>query len=94
VKFDGWSEHFKYDVWMEAFEALGIDPSFYARRDREPDERLPWDHLSSGVNKSFLIKEWQAAQQACFTSDCRHKSCGVCGVCQELDVKVVDWGKK
>lgn len=94
AKFDGWSEHFKYDVWMEAFEALGIDPVYYARRERELDEFLPWEHLSSGVHKSFLAKEWRSARQAEFTVDCRHKACGVCGVCQELDVDVVDWGQK
>lgn len=93
AKFDGWSEHFKYDVWMEAFAAEGIDPVFYARRDRSPDELLPWEHLSAGVDKAFLIKEWQAAQQAAFTPDCRHEVCGACGVCQDLGVKVVDWGQ-
>ncbi|MBP2634934.1 MAG: radical family uncharacterized protein [Firmicutes bacterium] len=94
VKFDGWSEHFKYDAWMEAFDACGVDPEFYARRHRETDEFLPWEHLSAGVNKAFLVKEWQAAQQETFTADCRHDSCGVCGVCQDLDVDIVDWGQK
>ncbi len=27
--FDSWSEYFRYDLWMEAFEELGIDPEFY-----------------------------------------------------------------
>ncbi len=94
AKFDGWSEHFKYDVWMKAFDTCGSDPLFYARRDRELDELLPWEHVSSGVNKSFLVKEWQAATLEKFTVDCRHKSCGVCGVCQELDVDIVDWGQE
>ena len=93
ARFDGWSEHFKYTVWMEAFDALGIDPAFYARRDRGLTELLPWEHLSSGVEKSFLAKEWQAAQQESLTADCRHKECGACGVCQALDTKVVDWGQ-
>lgn len=93
AKFDGWSEHFKYDVWMEAFAAEGIDPAFYANRERDLEEYLPWEHLSAGVDKSFLAREWQAAQAAAFTPDCRHENCGVCGVCQDLDVKVVDWGQ-
>ncbi|HWR05668.1 TIGR03960 family B12-binding radical SAM protein [Sporomusa sp.] len=93
AKFDGWSEHFKYNVWMEAFAAENIDPAVYASRDRDNDENLPWDHLSSGVDKSFLTREWQAAQQAAFTPDCRREQCGACGVCQKLDVKVVDWGQ-
>lgn len=92
VKFDGWSEHFKFDAWMDAFAAEKIDPADYANRERELDEYLPWEHLSSGVDKAFLTREWQAAQKAAFTPDCRRELCGACGVCQELNVKVVDWG--
>ncbi|SMC83047.1 TIGR03960 family B12-binding radical SAM protein [Sporomusa malonica] len=93
AKFDGWSEHFKYNVWMEAFAAEGIDPAFYASRDRDQDEYLPWEHLSSGVAKSFLAREWQASRQEALTPDCRRELCRACGVCQELGVKVVDWGQ-
>jgi len=93
AKFDGWSEHFRYDVWLEAFNAEGLDPAFYASRDREIDEHLPWDHLSSGVDKRFLAREWQAAKKQTCTPDCRRQLCGACGVCQQLDAKVVDWGQ-
>ena len=30
AKLDGWDEYFKEDIWMEAFEASGVDPAFYA----------------------------------------------------------------
>ncbi|QDR80132.1 TIGR03960 family B12-binding radical SAM protein [Sporomusa termitida] len=93
VKFDGWSDHFRYNIWMDAFAAENVDPAAYASRNRDIDEALPWEHLSSGVDKSFLVREWQAAQQGAFTPDCRHKECGACGVCRNLDVKVVDWGQ-
>lgn len=92
VKFDGWSEHFKFNAWMDAFTAEKIDPADYASRERELDEYLPWEHLSSGVDKAFLTREWQAAQKAAFTPDCRREQCGACGVCQDLNVKIVDWG--
>ena len=39
-KFDGWSEKFDYNKWMEAFEELGIDGDFYALRERNFDEIL------------------------------------------------------
>ena len=29
-KFDGWSELFYFEKWMEAFEETGIDGDFYA----------------------------------------------------------------
>lgn len=93
AKFDGWSEHFKYNVWMEAFAAEGLDPALYASREREQSEYLPWEHLSSGVAKSFLAREWQASQNEALTPDCRRELCGACGVCQALDAKVVDWGQ-
>ena len=70
-KFDGWSEHFKYNLWMDAFRALGVDPEFYANRDFGLDEPLPWEHLSSGVTKKWLLKEYQKAQESMRTPDCR-----------------------
>ena len=55
-KFDGWSEHFKYQAWMDAFHACGLEPEFFANRKFDLDEVLPWDHLSSGVTKKWLKK--------------------------------------
>jgi radical SAM superfamily enzyme YgiQ (UPF0313 family) len=94
AKFDGWSEHFKYDVWREAFATVGLDPDFYAGRERSRDEQLPWDHLSSGVDKSFLVNEYQHAIGEQATSDCRRATCKGCGVCQGLGVEILDWGNQ
>lgn len=78
-KFDGWSEYFRYDLWMETFEELGIDPKFYNERKREYDEVLPWDHIDIGVTKEFFIRESQKANAAETTPHCREK-CAGCGV--------------
>lgn len=94
AKFDGWSEQFKYDVWMEAFARLGIDPSFYNQRDLSMDEILPWDHISAGVDKEFLRREYRRAALGEFTPDCRGGGCSACGVCPALNVKVVDWSRE
>ena len=94
ARFDGWSEHFKYNVWIEAFKAAEIDPHFYATRERTIDEVMPWDHLSSGATKVFLAREYLNAIGEVLTSDCRRDQCSACGVCPELDVKVIDWGNK
>jgi len=56
-RLDGWSEFFNYNKWMEAFNACGIDPDFYANRKRNFDEILPWDHIDIGVSKEYLIRE-------------------------------------
>ncbi|MGN1018891.1 MAG: TIGR03960 family B12-binding radical SAM protein [Aristaeellaceae bacterium] len=76
---DGWSEQFKYDTWMEAFDECGIDPAFYAYRRRDRDEILPWDFIDSGVTKAYLWREKQKADRAETTRDCR-KGCNGCGL--------------
>ncbi|VBB07872.1 radical sam [Lucifera butyrica] len=91
AKFDGWSEHFNYDAWLEAFRQTGMDPAFYANRTRLGNECLPWDHLHSGVDKSFLQQEYEQALQGAATPDCRRDTCSGCGVCQGLGVEVIDW---
>ena len=78
-RFDGWSDQFKYDTWLEAFKACGLDPDFYALRERELDETLPWDHLDAGVTKAFLRREWEKATRGERTQDCR-KGCVGCGL--------------
>ncbi len=76
---DGWTEHFKYDKWLEAFEESGLDPAFYAYRRREKDELLPWDVIDCGVTKAFLWREKEKADRAEVTKDCR-KGCNGCGL--------------
>ena len=76
---DGWSEQFKYDTWMEAFNECGVDPAFYAYRRRDKDEILPWDFIDSGVTKEYLWREKQKADRAETTKDCR-KGCNGCGL--------------
>lgn len=78
AKFDSWNERFKYDAWMQAFEDTGLSKEFYANRERSYDEVLPWDHISIGVNKSFLIKEAERSKEGVVTPNCRAK-CQGCG---------------
>ncbi|MBE6884769.1 MAG: TIGR03960 family B12-binding radical SAM protein [Ruminococcaceae bacterium] len=76
--FDAWDETFKYDLWLKAFEETGIDPAFYANRTRPYDELLPWDHISYGVDKSFLIRENMLSKEEKTTPNCRER-CAGCG---------------
>lgn len=78
-RMDGWSDQFRYDLWLQAIRECGLDPDFYACRERALDEVLPWDHLDAGVTKSFLKREWEKAQRGETTHDCR-KGCVGCGV--------------
>lgn len=77
--FDGWSEHFKFDKWMEAFGICGLDPKIFNERARERDEFLPWDFIDCGISKDFLWREYQKAIRAETTNDCRY-GCVNCGV--------------
>jgi len=88
IRFDGWSEFFSMEKWLECFDECDLDPDFYTRA-RSFDEILPWDMIDAGVKKSFLIEEAKRAKRGEVTPNCREKcsSCGAnCfkgGVCYE-----------
>ncbi len=77
-KFDSWDEHFKFDMWMNAFDEHNLDPHFYTQRKREFSEVLPWDHLDYGISRKFLEKENLKAHENTTTPHCRIK-CAGCG---------------
>jgi len=90
-RFDGWQDCFNFDLWQEAFKAAGVQPEFFAARERGEEERFPWEHLSCGVNRAFLWREYQRSKVGQLTPDCRFNACTGCGVCQNLDVKIIEW---
>lgn len=77
-RFDSWSECFKLENWLKAFEECGINPSFYANRKRDFEEITPWEHLDYGVTKEFLVRENRTAHNEITTPNCREK-CAGCG---------------
>jgi radical SAM family uncharacterized protein len=77
--FDGWGDRFNEAAWTQAFAASGLDPDWYARRERAIDETLPWDHISAGVSKAFLAREYRKALAGETTDDCRDHCCA-CGI--------------
>jgi len=76
--YDSWTEHFKYDLWLAAFEKNEINPLFYTDRERSLEELLPWDFIDAGVTKEFLIDELKKSKEALTTPNCRLK-CSDCG---------------
>lgn len=85
-RFDGWREHFRWDLWQEAFAAAGIEPSWYLRQ-RLPAEIFPWEHIDAGVSRTFLQREKQAALLGKPTPDCRDGACSYCGLCDFESVR-------
>ena len=80
ARFDAWREHFQPEVWLAALAAAGLEPAFYAHRPRSLDEVLPWEHVDAGVDKGFLIAEYQRAWRGEVTPDCRDGDCAACGI--------------
>ena len=78
--FDSWSERFDYDRWLKAFDECGIDPAFYANRQRPLDETLPWSHIDAGVSADFLKQEYLNSLNNTATEDCRFGRCNSCGL--------------
>ncbi|NLM22398.1 MAG: TIGR03960 family B12-binding radical SAM protein [Peptococcaceae bacterium] len=88
-KFDSWSEYFNFDLWQQGLAQTGLDAHFYAHRQYQPEETLPWDHLSPGISKEFLLQEYKNALQGAVTPDCRRK-CAKCGVCPTVAKPVLN----
>lgn len=77
-KMDGWDACFSLEKWMDAFRVCGIDPAFYANRQRPLDEVFPWDHIGCGTTKEHLKREWERSRRAETTPACMEK-CAGCG---------------
>jgi len=88
ASFDAWTEGFKEDVWRKALEETGIDASYFAYNELNPEDPQPWEIINSGISKQFLQHEWAKAQAASTTKDCRY-GCNGCGMNNYTECK---WG--
>ncbi|MFQ7263097.1 MAG: TIGR03960 family B12-binding radical SAM protein [Lachnospiraceae bacterium] len=80
--FDAWGDFFDAEKWDAAFEKAGLDVAFYAYRERNIDEILPWDFIDVGIRKDFFVREWKRAMEGTVTPNCR-MMCSGCG-CKSL----------
>ena len=60
ARFDGWDEHLKLELWTEALERSGVETAL-ALSALAIDARLPWDHISVGLEEGFLAREYRRA---------------------------------
>jgi len=65
---------------MTAFDECGLDLDFYALREREYGEVLPWSVVSAGVKDEYLWSGRTLSRANEKTPDCREK-CSGCGAC-------------
>jgi len=78
ARFDGWTEHFRPDVWRAAAEATG---AVLGEADVS-DGTLPWESaVASGLTAAFLADERARGLRGELSPDCRDGSCLACGVC-------------
>jgi radical SAM family uncharacterized protein len=98
-RFDGWSEYFSYQRWIDAaaaeLEPQGVSLAWYTTRERDETEVFPWDHLDSGLDKEWLWADWQDALAEQEQDDCRWTPCFDCGVCPSMgtDIQVGPTGR-
>jgi len=78
--FSSWKDHLRLEHYLEALAEHGLDPEEF-QGPRDVDAPLPWDHLSCGVSKKFLLTERERALAEKITGDCRYGACRGCGVC-------------
>jgi len=79
ARFDAWQDQFNFAAWMKAFEDCRLEPFFYTHRERTENEAFPWDHISTGVRKKYLLQEYQLSKISQTRSDCR-RQCFACGL--------------
>jgi len=67
--------------WAQTLKTTPVNADFYVLRERDPDEKFPWDFIDHGIKKSYLRQEYQRAKQELTTPDCQVETCRMCGVC-------------
>lgn len=87
---DAWGEYFKENIWHETAKELGIDLAELAKHQYSTDEELAWDFIDTGIDKSWLVNEYNLAITPCPDASqpsvvltCE-KQCVNCGVCKNL----------
>ncbi len=88
ARLDAWTDNLRPEIYQKVASALGIDLDSYLRAIDE-DAPLYWDHIDSGVSKSFLRLERRRAKNLVPTPDCRFNDCQGCGVCDFKTIKNV-----
>lgn len=81
------------DVFTENMRKLTTIDWDYFVREKSMDEIFPWEAISTGVDKSWLLKMYNKAKEAASTPvdeegylrlPC-YKACTVCGVCKSVE---------
>ena len=80
ARFDGWDDKLDAAAWKGAFAGAGIDPRDYLR-PLPVESPLPWDVAETGLKKSLLSRELEAALRGERTPGCLERPCAGCNGC-------------
>ena len=83
-RLEAWTDYFSYQRWMDAIDKHGLSVGFYAERERDVDEVLPWDMIDVGVRKDHLKREREKCYTSTLSPDCRHR-CSACGALRLME---------
>jgi radical SAM family uncharacterized protein/radical SAM-linked protein len=83
ARLDGWHEHFRLDAWLRAFEECGLDPAFYANRQRGENEIFPFEHVDAGLGRRFLWADRRRALAERDFDKCDTGPCVGCEACND-----------
>jgi len=69
-------------TWSHAMRSSPLNPDFWVMRERDREEKFPWDVIDNGIERKFLWEEYQRALQEKSSPECRpEQNCRRCGVC-------------
>ena len=83
-RLEAWTDYFSFQRWMDAMDRHGLAVGFYAERERDVDEILPWDMIDVGVRKNHLKREREKCYTSTLSPDCRHQ-CSACGALRLME---------
>ena len=83
---DAWGEYFSEETWLNTAKECGIDLAKLAHRQYDTQKDLPWDFIDTGLDKSWLLNEYNLAMgesKENIVPTCKNK-CVNCGVCKNF----------
>ena len=90
VYLSSWDENIDKIQWLNLAMENGIDLDYEAERQYSLEEELPWDIIDIGLDKAWLVEQYNNAMQAVAITPCEF-GCVQCGVCKNLKThKVID----
>ena len=67
--------------WRRVLKSQGLDPEFFAMRERGKYEMFPWEIIDNGIDRNYLFHEYEKALKGKLTKACDTTKCRRCGVC-------------